>query len=146
MNFDLNDQEAAAHPNPYVSVELHAEFRSPRHRTFLMPAFWAGGRRMVIRFAPDEPGDWDFRLTSNLERFNEKTGTFQATDVRGARFRPSRKPAPLVDIAGENVNQRKPHLWMGDTCYRFAFLDRRAVPRNWWTPEPPSISRTSAGC
>src|SRR5262245_36193753 len=44
--FDLNDTEAAAHANPYLTVELHAEFRSPRHRTFLLPAFWDGGRRM----------------------------------------------------------------------------------------------------
>ena len=47
--FELNDAEAAAHSNPYVSVQIHAEFRSPRHRTFLLPAFWDGGRRMVIR-------------------------------------------------------------------------------------------------
>jgi hypothetical protein len=122
LNFDLNDQEAAAHPNPYVSVKLHAEFRSPRHKTFLMPAFWTGGRRLVIRFAPDEPGDWDFRLTSNLERFNGKTGSFQSTPSDAAGFV---RPANLHHwsvIAGENMNLRKPHLWMGDTSYRFAFL------------------------
>ncbi len=122
LTFELNDQEAAAHPNPYVSVRLHAEFRSPRHKTFLMPAFWAGGKRLVIRFAPDEPGDWDYRLTSNLERFSEKTGTFQATASEAPGFI---RPANLHHwsvIAGENLNLRKPHLWMGDTCYRFAFL------------------------
>src|SRR5437868_2248807 len=64
--FELTDQDAAAHSNPYVSVDLKAEFRSPRHRTFLQPAFWDGGRRMVIRFAPTEAGDWDYRLTSNI--------------------------------------------------------------------------------
>src|SRR3974377_1400942 len=79
LNFDLNEQEAAAPPTRYVSVQLHADFRSPRHKPFLMPAFWAGGRRMVIRFAPDEPGDWAFRVTSNLERFNGITEQFQST-------------------------------------------------------------------
>ena len=122
LNFELNEQEAAAHPNPYVSVQLHAEFRSPRHKTFLMPAFWAGGRRMVIRFAPDEPGDWAYRLTSNLERFNGTSGTFQSTPSEAKGFV---RPANLHHwsvIAGENLNLRKPHLWMGDTCYRLAFL------------------------
>ena len=122
LTFDLNDQEAAAHPNPYADVQLHAEFRSPRHKTFLMPAFWAGGRRLIIRFAPDEPGDWDYRLTSNVDRFNEKTGSFQATASEAPGFV---RPANLHHwsvIAGENLNLRKPHLWMGDTCHRFGFL------------------------
>src|SRR5271169_3190352 len=57
--FELEDSESSTHPNPYVSVDIHAEFRSPRHRTYLLPAFWDGGRKMVIRFAPTEPGDWD---------------------------------------------------------------------------------------
>src|SRR5262245_13225246 len=77
--FELNDAEAAAHPNPFISVDLRVEFRSPRHRTFLMPAFWDGGRRMVIRFAPNETGDWDYRISGNLQRFDGVTGNFSAT-------------------------------------------------------------------
>ena len=69
MPFELNDNEAAAHPHPYVSVVLHAEFRSPHFKTFLMPAFWDGGKRMVIRFAPTEPGEWIYRITSNIARY-----------------------------------------------------------------------------
>ena len=110
--FDLNDSDAAAHPNPYVSLRLHAEFRSPRHRTFLMPAFWDGGRRVVIRFSPTEAGEWIYRLTSNLERFNGKQGKFTATEadvpgfvvVRNAHhfaYTESNKPHLLtLDLAG----------------------------------------------
>src|ERR671921_41576 len=47
--FELDAGEAKIHPNPYLSVTLQAEFRSPRHRTFLLPAFHDGGRRLVIR-------------------------------------------------------------------------------------------------
>ncbi|MBS1873114.1 MAG: DUF4038 domain-containing protein [Acidobacteria bacterium] len=120
--FEMNDQDAAAHPNPYLTVKLHAEFRSPRHRTFLMPAFWTGGRKLVIRFAPDEPGDWAFRLTSNIDRFNDKEGAFQSTPSEVPGYV---RPANLhhwATLRGENVNMRKQHLWMGDTCLRFAFL------------------------
>lgn len=77
---------------------------------------------MIVRFAPDEPGDWEFRLTSNLERFNGRTGAFQASPSEAPGFV---RPANLHHwsvIAGENPNLRKPHLWMGDTCYRFPFL------------------------
>src|ERR1700722_8364776 len=79
--FELNDAESVVHPNPFVSVDLRAEFRSASHRTYLMPAFWDGGRRMVIRFSPTESGDWDYRVSSNIKRFEGMTGKFQATAV-----------------------------------------------------------------
>src|SRR5437868_15415987 len=72
--FELSDAAAAAHPEPYKTIELPAEFRSPRHRTLALPAFWDGGRRMVIRFAPTEPGDWDYRLSGNAADPEGKAG------------------------------------------------------------------------
>ncbi len=86
MTFDLNDAEAAAHPNPYATVDVHIEFRSPNHKTYLMPGFWAGGRRMIVRFSPTEAGLWDYRISSNIARFDNKTGSFQATASESAGF------------------------------------------------------------
>ena len=54
------------------------EFRSPRHRTLAMPAYWDGRRRMVVRFAPTEAGDWDYRVSSSTPEFDGKTGKFTA--------------------------------------------------------------------
>src|ERR1017187_7878561 len=65
ITFELSAAEMAAHPHPYRTVDLEAEFRSPRFRTFRMPAFWDGGNRMVIRFAPTDAGQWTFRTSSN---------------------------------------------------------------------------------
>jgi len=119
MTFELTEAEAAAHPNPYVSVQLHVEFRSPRYRTFLMPAFWDGGRRMVVRFSPTEAGDWTFRVTSNIQRFEGRMGKFAATDSGSPGF-----------IKAANVHHFsyledfKPHFWMGETVERFPFLDQ----------------------
>src|SRR6266702_8955998 len=84
--FELNDAEAAAHPNPYATIDLHAEFRSPRHRTYLLPAFWDGGRRMVIRFSPTEAGDWDYHVTSNIAAWNDKTASFTAASSESQGF------------------------------------------------------------
>ena len=58
--FELDDAEAAAHRAPYQTVQLRAEVKSPRFKTYLLPAFWDGGRRLVIRFAPTEAGAWDY--------------------------------------------------------------------------------------
>jgi hypothetical protein len=116
--FELSDPEAAAHPNPYASVQLQAEFRSPRHRTFLMPGYWDGGGRMVLRFSPTEAGQWVFRVTSNVASIHGQIGAFSAAAGDSPGF---------VRVANGRhwaTENGKPHLWMGDTCYRFAFLDR----------------------
>src|SRR5262245_14708303 len=84
--FDLSDADAAAHPHPYVTFDLRVEFRSPRHRTLAMPAYWDGGRRMVVRFSPTEPGDWDYHVTSNVASWNDKTGSFTAASSGSPGF------------------------------------------------------------
>src|SRR5260370_38624585 len=59
-------------PDNPAQADLHAEVRSPRHRTYLLRAF-AEGRKLLIRFAPTEGGAWDHRLTSTLSRLDAKT-------------------------------------------------------------------------
>ena len=54
--FELDAAEAKLHPNPYWSVDLRAEVRSPRFKTYQAHAYYDGGNRMVIRFSPTEPG------------------------------------------------------------------------------------------
>jgi hypothetical protein len=116
--FEMTAQEAAAHPNPYATVELAGEFRSPRYRTFRMPGFWDGGKRLVIRFTAVDPGDWVYRLTSTLASINGKTGTFSVGDSGSSGFVRARNVHHFGYTEGD-----KAHLWMGDTMYRFAFMD-----------------------
>lgn len=89
---------------------IQAEVRSPRHRTYLMPAFSSGPGRMTIRVAPTDPGQWDFRITSSLAQYNGKSGSFEASDSDHPGFVVA---ANLRHWAtGEN---RQPHLWLGST-------------------------------
>lgn len=115
---ELSPADRGQHPNPYLSVELWAEMRSPSFKTYRVPAFFDGAR-MMFRFAPPEAGEWTFRLTSNLAALNGQIGKFSATPSESVGF-----------IRPANVHfwihheQRKPHLWVGDTCYRCAWMDR----------------------
>lgn len=121
MVLELDEAQAKAHPNPYLSVELRAEFRSPRHRTLMVYGFWDGGRRMVIRFAPNEVGDWAFRVTSTLPQFDGKQGTMTATASESSGFL---RAANMHHWAYTESN--KPHLWMGDTSYDLAAMNSDA--------------------
>jgi hypothetical protein len=122
--FEMSPQELKDHPNPYASVTLEVEFRSPRFRTYRLPGFWDGGGRLVVRFAPTEPGSWDFRASSNLARLNGATGRLQATASDSAGFV---RPRNVHHWGYTETDQ--PHLWMGDTCLRFAFVDQEFFDR-----------------
>jgi hypothetical protein len=122
--FEMSAQELKDHPNPYASVTLEIEFRSPRFRTYLLPGFWDGGDRLVVRFAPTEPGAWDFRVSSNLARLDAATGRFEATASDSPGFV---RPRNVHHWGYTETDQ--PHLWMGDTCLPFAFADQEFFDR-----------------
>lgn len=106
LNFDLMAGE-----NP-AQVRLHAEFRSPRHKTYLLRAF-AEGPKLVIRFTPTEAGTWDYRLTSSLSRLDGKTAQLTARESDAPGFV---RTANVHHFATEN---QKPHLWMAAAMDRF---------------------------
>ncbi len=113
--FELSAADAAAHPNPYVSVELHAEFRSPTFRTYLMPAFWDGGHKMIIRFAPTEAGQWIYKITSNLKSIDGQQGMFNAAVSDSPGY------VNVANVHHWATDNKQPHLWMGYIADRFAF-------------------------
>src|SRR5260370_40209431 len=86
LTFEIPSAELTTHSNPYQTVEFQAEFRSPRFHTYLMPGFWDGGRKLVIRFTPTEPGQWTYRLTSNLASIAGQQGTFNAAQSDAPGF------------------------------------------------------------
>jgi hypothetical protein len=60
---------AAEHdyPNPYIDVEVSAEFRHDSGLVLRRPAFWDGGRQWRIRFAsPLDSGRWTWQTISTV--------------------------------------------------------------------------------
>ncbi|HKA02179.1 MAG TPA: DUF5060 domain-containing protein [Candidatus Solibacter sp.] len=110
----------AGHSDPYKTVELKAEFRSPRHRTFAMPGFWPGGNRMVIRFAPTEAGDWDYRVTSNVKEFDGKIGNFTASASQSPGFIRAANVHHWAYTEKDARGLDQAHLWMGANEPHFA--------------------------
>jgi len=122
--FDLPAAAVVGHPNPFASVEFRAEFRSPRSRVLSIPGFWDGDGKFVLRFSPTEPGNWVYRVTSNVPSLNGQSGSVAATDSGKPGF-----------IRRDNTHHfsysaiRKPHLWMGDTVLNFGSMDRSEFDR-----------------
>ncbi len=112
LAFDL---EAGENP---ATVQLHGEFRSAK-RTLLIQAFRDGDRRYVLRFAPTEPGEWAYRLTSNLKRLDGQLGKATATASDSPGFV---KVANVHHFAYEGTN--KQHLWMATAIDDFVKIPR----------------------
>ena len=123
MTFDLPGN---AHPIPYASVDLRVEFRSPRRRTYAMPAFWDGGRRMVVRFSPTESGAWDYHVSSNVAEWNDKTGSFTAAASESPGFIQPANVHHWMYNEKSAAGLYQPHLWMGSTDLLFAAMDDAA--------------------
>ena len=122
LAFELAPQE-----NP-ERAELRAEFRSPRFKTYLLRAF-LDDRKLIIRFAPTEPGNWVYRLTSNLPRLDGQAGTLTAAESDSPGFV---RVANVHHFATENLKQ---HLWMSAAIDRFAEIPRadfdRLIEQRW---------------
>jgi len=112
LAFDL---EAGDNP---AAVQLHGEFRSAK-RTLLIRAFREADRKYVLRFAPTEPGEWAYRLTSSIKRLDGQLGkaTAAASDSPGFV-----KVANVHHFANEGTN--KQHLWMATAIENFTKIPR----------------------
>src|SRR6202034_2832535 len=75
MVLELSGADAARYTDPYRMVELSVNFRSPRQHSYVLPAFWDGGRRLMVRFSPTEAGEWDYLVSSNVAAWEGKTGS-----------------------------------------------------------------------
>ncbi|MEO8595584.1 MAG: DUF5060 domain-containing protein [Candidatus Solibacter sp.] len=123
MVFEMPDAAAARHPEPYKTVDLRVEFRSPRHRTLALPAYWDGGRRLVVRFAPTEAGEWAYRISSNISEYDGKTGTFSAAASPSKGFIHPENVHHWVYTERTAEGLYQAHLWMGAAEMKFATED-----------------------
>jgi len=112
LAFDLTPQDNLA------QASLRGEFRSPRHRTYLLDAF-RDGNRLVFRFAPTEAGMWDYKLTSNVARWNDQIGQITATESDSPGFV---RVANVHHFSTEG--DAKQHLWMAAALDKFAEIPR----------------------
>jgi hypothetical protein len=124
--FELPDKDAAAHPEPFRTVDLRVEFRSRRRHTYAMPGFWDGGRRLVVRFAPTEAGQWDYHVTSNIAEWNDKTGSFTAAGSESPGFILAANVHHWQYTEKTSAGLYQAHLWMGANELLFGGMDDAA--------------------
>jgi hypothetical protein len=103
-------------------VQLQMEFKSPRFHTYAMPAFWDGGRKMMVRFSPTEAGQWSYHITSNLPALDGKEGAF----MRGRVCRRRDTSKPPMYTTGQLITRSRIYGWAILTI-----VSHSTLPRNW---------------
>jgi hypothetical protein len=116
FTFELSAVDAAAHPNIFKDVDLHIEFRSPRFRTYSMPGYWAGGRKLIVRFVPTEGGNWLYKVSSNVATYEGQQGSFNAGESDFPGY------VHVANVHHWATDNKKAHLWMGYVLPDFGFM------------------------
>jgi len=63
--------------NPFMEVDLSATFRNGA-RTVKVPGFYDGDGKYIIRFMPEQTGEWTYETTSNRPELNGRKGSITA--------------------------------------------------------------------
>ncbi|MCW5558671.1 MAG: DUF5060 domain-containing protein, partial [Verrucomicrobiae bacterium] len=98
--------------NPFRDAALVGEFVSPSGKTNLVDGFHDGGDRWRLRFAPDEEGDWTYRLRGEGVEILQH-GRLRCIAPRGHGFLRIHPENPYAFAHDDGT----PFFPMGDTCY-----------------------------
>lgn len=119
--FETSFETTRPYENPFTEIEVSAVFRrGDRH--WIVPAFWAGGRRWAVRFAPPLDGEYTFQVECTDRAnpdLNGKTGSFSVTAYDGDH--------PLLNHGFLRISADRRHfehadgtpfLWLADTWWK----------------------------
>jgi len=111
---------SALYADPFNEIELDVVFTTPVGRKLIVPAFWAGEGEWRVRFAPSEPGTYNWRTACTDEDgdLHGLEGTLHAVPYEGDN--PLLIHGPLqVAEDGRRLEHADgtPFFWLGDTWW-----------------------------
>ena len=98
--------------NPFVDVRLGAHFRY-RNRVVDVDGFYDGEGKYLVRFMPDEIGNWSYTTSSNVAALDGKTGSFSAVAPSARNHGPVR----VRYTTHFGYEDGTPYVPIGTTCY-----------------------------
>jgi hypothetical protein len=120
LNFAWRANEAPADVSAFKDEVLTIEFRSPRHTTYLLRAFWDGARSVGVRFTPTEPGTWNYHVTSAIKRFDNQESSFSVAETGNPGF------VGVANLRHWWTTNKQPHLWLA-AAVPFLEVDQPAL-------------------
>lgn len=105
--------------NPYTDIEVTAVFEHEAGARYEVPGFWDGDTTWRVRFAPSEPGEWQWSVMGNPSDADlNESGKFTAASYQGSNpiwehgfLQPSDTQRILEHVDGTSF------FWLGDTVW-----------------------------
>jgi hypothetical protein len=125
---ELDFTAQRAYANPYADVTVTATFTGPQGQTLVREAFWRGGERWTVRFAPVAAGAWRWRTACSSPDdagLHGREGALTCAAYDG--------PLPLYrhGFLRASDNRRHfchadgtPFFWLGDTHWQMPDTER----------------------
>ncbi len=119
--FEASYESTKTYAKPFTDVEVNVVFRSG-DKQWIVPAFWAGAGKWIVRFAPPLQGDYTFRVTCSdpsNKGLNRDEQSLRVTAYTGDN--------PLLTHGFLRVSANKRHFehadgtpffWLGDTWWK----------------------------
>jgi hypothetical protein len=118
--FERTFESKKVYADPFNDVDVDVIF-SKDGKSWRVPTFWRGGQRWTVRFAPQEPGLYSYRLESTdvgNEDLNGRTGEMRIAPYTGS------SAALQHGMLKVSSNKRyfeyadgTPFYWLGDTWW-----------------------------
>ena len=119
--FEASFRSAKAYTNAFLDVEVNVVF-SQGDQQWTVPAFWAGGNKWTVRFAPPAPGEYRYRITCTDPANADLNGKEQVLHVKACQGDNPLLKHGFVQIAAEQRHfayaDGTPFLWLGDTWWK----------------------------
>ena len=119
--FEASFETTKQYTNPFTDIEVNVVFQNVE-REWIVPAFWAGGKKWTVRFAPPVEGKYKYRIectdksNKDLNRIGQ---TFRVFKYKGNN--------PLLKHGFLQISADKRHFehadgtpffWLGDTWWK----------------------------
>lgn len=119
--FENSFASVRTYENPFVDVEVDVVFRCGDQK-WVMPAFWAGGDKWTVRFAPPVRGDYTFQVKCSDPSNKELNGDEQPLLVSGYAGGNRLRQHGFLRVAPDKRHfehaDGTPFLWLGDTWWK----------------------------
>ena len=129
--FEHAFKSSLVYTNPLQEVTFSVVFTSPLGEKSEVFGFWDGGRTWRVRFAPDQPGEWQYqsRCSAPDSGLANQTGAFLCTAALGpSRFEQHGPVRAARDHCHLEHADGTPFFWLADTAWNGA---RVSLPREW---------------
>lgn len=122
---ELSFEARNHYSNPYTDVETYAVFVSQSGDSLVRPAFWDGGNKWKVRFAPpgaDEEWTWTLHASADDPGFRNRSGKIKSVPYTGSN-RLNRHGTLMMSPKKRNLvfADGTPFLLVGDTPWSLPY-------------------------